>query len=129
MPIVLVLVLAFHVLSAVFWAGSTFALTRNGGGGAGRLFRSQMGAAGVAVLTGAYLWNQLHRGFGLSEEVLLVGVACAFAAAAVQGALIGPAVGVATDGAAIVPRALIAHRIASALLAVTLICMVEARYV
>jgi hypothetical protein len=126
MPIVLVLAVAVHGSSSVFWAGSTFALTRTGGGGAGKLF--QPGAATVAVLTGAYLWSQLHRGFGISEQVLLVGVACAFAAAGVQGALIGPALRVAA-GSAFVRRALIAHRIAAALLSVTLICMVEARYV
>ncbi len=128
MPIVLVLALALHVLAAVFWAGSTFTLARTGDG-AGRLLRPQMGAAGVAMLTGAYLWSQLHHGFGMSEAVLLVGVLCAFAAAGVQGALIGPAGRVAGDGEAVVPRALIGQRIASALLAVTLICMVAARYV
>jgi hypothetical protein len=83
MPIVLVLALAFHVLSAVFWAGSTFTLARIGADGA----------------------------------------------AGVQGALVGPVVRVAETGAAVAPRALIGHRVASALLAVTLICMVAARYV
>lgn len=127
MPIVLVLALAFHVLSAVFWAGSTFTLARIGGDGVARLFRPQMGTAGVAVLTGAYLWSQLHHGFGMPEKVLLVGALCAFVAAGVQGALVGPVVRVAKVGAAASPRVLIAHRIASVLLAVTLICMVAAR--
>jgi hypothetical protein len=129
MPMVLVLVLVLHVLSAVFWAGSTFTLARTGLDSAARLLRPQLGAAGVAVITGAYLWSRLHRNFGASEEVLLVGVLCAFAAAGIQGALIGSSLRVAGDGAAVVPRALIGHRIASALLAVTLICMVAARYV
>jgi hypothetical protein len=127
--IVLILALVLHVLSAVFWAGSTFALTRIGGEGAMRLFRPQMSAAGVAALTGAYLWSKYHKSFGAAEEVLLVGVLCAFVAAGVQGALIGPAVRVGGGGMALVRRALIGQRIASALLGVTLVCMIVARYV
>jgi hypothetical protein len=112
----------------VFWAGSTFALTGTGGGSAGKLFRPQMAAATVAVLTGAFIWSRLHSGFGISEQVLLVGVVCAFAAAGVQGALIRPALRVAA-GTTSAPRLLMAHRIASALLVITQISMVEARYV
>ncbi|MFI4964711.1 MAG: hypothetical protein ACHP9T_05015 [Caulobacterales bacterium] len=129
MPVVLILATALHVLSAVFWAGSTFALARTGGSGAAQLFRPQMGAAGVAVLTGAYLWSRLHRSFGAPEQILLIGGLCALVAAAVQGALIRPIVHAAGDGVALAPRVLIGQRVASALLAVTLICMVVSRYV
>lgn len=55
MQTVLVVTLVLHVLSGVFWAGSTFTLARTGGTGAEKLFRPQMGAAVVAVLTGAVL--------------------------------------------------------------------------
>jgi hypothetical protein len=129
MPFALIVALVFHVLSAVFWAGSTFTLSRIGAEGALRLFRPQMGAALIAVLSGAYLWSQLHRGFGVAEKVLLAGVLCAFAAAGVQGALIGPLLRKAARTAPLLSRALTAQRIAAALLAVTLICMVLARYI
>jgi hypothetical protein len=121
--------IVLHVLSAVFWAGSTFTLSRIGAEGATRLFRPQMGAALLAVLSGAYLWSRLHPGFGRSEEVLLVGVLCAVAAAGVQGAMIGPGLRRAGQGSGVVSRGMKAQRIAAALLAVTLICMVLARYI
>jgi hypothetical protein len=129
MPIALILALAVHVLSAVFWAGTTFVLARTGGDRAARLFRPQMGAAVVAVLSGAVLWGLSHRGFGQPEQVLLLGVVCALAAAGVQGALVGRAVHSAHDGAAIPAQAAAGSRIAAALLGVTLICMAVARYV
>ncbi len=125
----LIVALVLHVMAAVFWAGSTFTLARLGGESALRLFRPQMGAAVVAVLTGSYLWSQSHRGFGAPEKVLLAGIFCAFAAAAVQGALIGPVVRSSTGSSARLSRALSGHRIASSLLATTLVCMLVARYV
>ena len=52
MQIALVIALSLHVLSSVFWAGSSFTLARTGGLGGEKLFRPQMGAALVAILTG-----------------------------------------------------------------------------
>ena len=44
------------------WVGSTFALARMVGNGSERLFARQLGAAAVAVLTGAYFFrSQLER--------------------------------------------------------------------
>src|SRR5258705_1740826 len=90
---VLMAVLSLDVLSAGFWAGTSFALARTGGLGGARLFRPQMGAAFVAVITGGYLWSQLHAGgFGTPERVLAIGAACAVIAAGIQGRFGGLAI-------------------------------------
>ena len=52
MQIALIIALSLHILSAVFWAGTSFTLARTGGAGGEQLFRPQMGAAVIAVLTG-----------------------------------------------------------------------------
>jgi hypothetical protein len=129
MAIVLLIVRVIHVLAAVFWAGSTFALARSGGSSAASLFRPQMSAAGVALATGGYLWTQSGLGFSSSGTTLLLGAVCAVAAAVAQGVLAGPALRTAGDTSGTVRRAAIAHRIASALLTLTLIAMVVAPYV
>ncbi|MDQ0473132.1 hypothetical protein [Labrys wisconsinensis] len=133
MSIVLVIALSLHVLSAVFWAGTSFVLARLGGQGGERLFRPQMGAAVIAVVTGGYLWHLLHEGvFEAPEQVLAFGAACAIAAAGVQGAVAGPAVrrlaGGGFDADAARARVAVAQRIAAGLLAAALVCMVVARY-
>ena len=53
MQTILMFTVAMHVLSGIFWAGSTFALAHIGGAGAEQLARPQLGAAAFAVLTGA----------------------------------------------------------------------------
>ncbi len=116
MRTVLMALVALHVLTAVFWAGSTFALARTGAIGAGTLFRPQMGAASLAVLTGIGLWSLLHGGaFGPPEKVLALGILSAIAAAGVQGALRAK------------PER--SQRIAAGLLTITVVCMATARYV
>ena len=134
MQSLLISVLVLHVLAAVFWAGSTFALVRMGGAGGERLFAPQMGAALVAVLTGIVLWGLLHRGPSGFREVLLgIGALSALIAAGVQGALISSARrGLAAAGevsAGARHRIALAQKIASALLALTLILMTAVRYV
>lgn len=117
MQILLIVLFAIHGLAGVFWAGSTFAMSRNGGEGAAQLFRPQMGAATLALLAGIGLWGILHRGPpGPMEHTLGLGALCAIAAAAVQGMLrkSSPA---------------LSQRLAAVLLAVTVVCMVIARYV
>ncbi len=134
MPILIIIALSLHVLPAVFWTGSTFVLARGGGVGAEQLFRPQMGAATLTVLTGGFLWGQLHAGgFGGPEKALALGALCAVVAAGVQGALVGSTAGALRRGS-IQPgpaagRMALAHRIAALLLAVTLVCMAVARYV
>src|SRR4030088_250559 len=70
MQSVIIVITALHVLSSVFWAGSTFTLAHTGGVQAEHLFRPQIGAATVA---------------GISEQILATGAACAIIAAGIQG--------------------------------------------
>lgn len=134
MQTIIIIVLCLHLLAAIFWAGTTFTLARTGGAGAERLFRPQMGAATLAIVAGAYLWSQSHPlGLGASEIVLGVGALCAIAAAGVQGAIGGRAIRALqakrVSEADARPRIVEAQRIASALLVVTIVAMVVARYV
>jgi hypothetical protein len=125
--------ISLHVLAAMFWAGTSFTLARVNGLGSEQLFRPQMGAALLAVLTGAYLWHVTHAGaFGSVERVLALGALCAITAAGVQGAFGGSAIrrlrsGTANEAEAR-QRITLAQRVAACLLAVTAICMVAARY-
>jgi hypothetical protein len=126
MQIALIIALSLHILSSVFWAGTSFALARTGGVGGEQLFRPQLGAAVIAVLTGGYLGHLVHAGgFGTAEKILAVG-------AGVQGAIGGPAIrGLRSgtdDEAGARSRIATAQRIAAALLAVTAVCMGAARY-
>jgi hypothetical protein len=129
MSIVLILVLSIHGLAGVFWAGTTFTLVRTGGLGGERLFRPQMGAAALAVLSGAYLWSLAHP----ASVVLMIGAAAALVAAGAQGALAGPAVRSLQRGAVAEANArkriALAQRIAAGLLAATVITMVVAPHV
>lgn len=133
MPYAIMIAISLHILSAIFWAGTSFALARNGGAGAVKLFAPQMGAAAIAVLSGTYLWSQLHSAeFGTAERVLAVGAVSAIAAAFLQGALGARAVrslrGEDT-GAQAQPRFALIHRIGSGLLTVTIVSMAISRYV
>jgi len=115
MMIALMPTIAVHVLSGVFWAGTTFALARGQGLGAESLRKPQLGAAAVAIVSGALLGHLTHPGaFGSAERVLALGAAAALVAAAIQVFNVrGPAT---------------AQRIAAALLAVSVLCMALARY-
>ena len=133
MQAILLVSLVLHILSGVFWAGSTFALARTGAVAADQLFRPQMGAAVIAVITGAALWHLMHpSGFGTTEQVLAVGALGAVLAAGVQGALCGPALrqlgGAGDKDRQLHARLALGHRIAAGLLAVKVICMAAARY-
>ncbi len=133
MQIALVIALSLHVLSSVFWAGSSFTLARTGGAGAEQLFRPQLGAAVVAILTGGYLGHLVHAGaFGAAEKILAAGALCALIAAGVQAAIGGRAIGSLRKGIADRPaaqsRIATVQRVAAALLAVTALCMGAARY-
>ena len=133
MQIALIIALSLHILSSVFWAGTSFTLARTGGVGGEALFRPQMGAAVIAVLTGGYLGHLVHAGgFGTAEQILGFGALAALVAAGVQGAIGGRAIRSLRNGmdeAGARSRIATAQRIASALLAVTAVCMGAARYV
>src|SRR5216683_2147997 len=62
MQIVLIIALSLHILSSVFWAGTSFTLARTGGVGGVQLFRPQMGAAVIAVLIGGRAIRSLRNG-------------------------------------------------------------------
>jgi hypothetical protein len=130
--LVLIAAISIHVLAGVFWAGSSFAMARNGGLGAERLFAPQMGAALIVILSGGYLWKTLHEGaFGPMEKSLGLGVASAVLALAIQTGLAAPALRtlrrVADDRVAR-RRLLYANRVVAILLAATTIAMAAARY-
>lgn len=132
MQYVFMLALALHVMSGVFWAGSTFVLARTGDGRlAMSLFGPQMGAATLAVLSGAVLWYLFHGTgyFGPQEQVLAVGAVAAIVAAAVQGALVGRSRRAAVQDATDSPlqQAVRGERVAAGLL--TVIAMAIARVV
>jgi hypothetical protein len=130
----ILIVLAAHVLSSVFWAGSTFTLARLSGLGGERLVLPQAGAAVVAILTGGYLWHTLHgTNLGPFEQVLLGGIVAALIAISLQ-----IVVSVRTlaalrrerlDDKSAQRRIAIVQRFAAGLLAITVICMVSGRYV
>ena len=135
MRLLIIVLLVFHVVPGVFWVGSTFVLARSGGLGVESLAYPQLGAATLSMIAGLALWGFLHGGnFGTFEQVLALGVVCAIAAAGVQSARGLPAIRrlrAASGSEASGLRAQIAQaqRIAAGLLAVTIICMVIARYV
>jgi hypothetical protein len=130
MQATLIVALVLHVLSGVFWAGTTFVLARTGGNQADRFFRPQMGAAIVAVVTGALLGFLLHRGTpGIQEHLLGIGALCALLAAGVQGAGARVVRELTTAGDARAGAHVATYqRIAAALLGVTVICMAAAKY-
>jgi hypothetical protein len=113
--ILIIALLTVHGLSGVFWAGSTFLLARNGEAATGGLFRSQMGAATLVLLTGIGLMAVL-RPAGPMGKTLAVGAACAIIAAGLQGVLRKSS-------------PVRAQRLAAVLLGITVVSMVIARYV
>jgi hypothetical protein len=132
MESILIVTVALHVLSSVFWAGSTFTMARTGGILAERLLRPQMGAAAVAVIMGAVLWHYLHEGsFGTSEKMLAIGAVCAIIAGGIQGISAGSTLRKADSVISAQSLRPIAkgQRAAAGLLAITIICMSVARYV
>jgi hypothetical protein len=108
MQTILMFTVALHVLSGIFWAGSTFVLARLG------------------------IWGLVHvNSFQPQEQILALGAGCAIIAAGVQGAT-AARMRLAHANAAQAPMqgsVTLPHRIAAALLAVTVICMASARYV
>src|SRR5258706_12910620 len=92
MQIALIIALSLHILSTVFWAGTSFTLARTGGAGGEQLFRPQMGAAVGAALTGGYLWHLAHAGtFGTTQQGPAIGALPALIAARGQSAIGGRA--------------------------------------
>ncbi|CAM3351308.1 hypothetical protein [Asticcacaulis taihuensis] len=132
MQILIILALSLHVLAAIFWMATTGMLARAGGMGAETLFPRQIIAVVLVVLTGGYLWSQLHTGgFGTYEKVLAAGAACAILAAGIQSIGVGVSLRAlkGDQGAGARKRIAAIHRIAAPLLGICLLCMVLARYI
>jgi hypothetical protein len=133
MQYVYIVTLGLHVMAGVFWAGTTYTLARDPEIRVERFFGPQMGAAAVAMLSGALLWYFFHGAyFGSMEQVLALGIVAALSAAAVLGIMVGPArrklAGVnGQDEAALRDRMAKGERIAARLLVLTVICMAIAR--
>jgi len=126
MQVLLIITIAVHLLSSVFWAGSTFVLARNGGQGAANLLRPQIGAASLSILSGLLLGYLLHQGsFELTEKILAAGAAAGLLAFLIQLVAVRSALRSADAG----QRLGAAYRASAALLAVTVICMAVSRYV
>jgi hypothetical protein len=134
MDYVLPAVTAFHVLAAVFLAGTVFALVRTAGQSAEQLAHPQIGSGILAVLTGGYLWHLTHDGnFGTAEQVLGVGALYAILALLLLIATL-PVVrrlraAQLADQPPLRRKIVIRQRIAGALLVITIICMAITRYV
>lgn len=119
-----VVVLSLHMLSATFWAGTSFALARSGGAGIERLRAPQLGAALIAVLSGGYLGHAVHGDtVTRMQQVLMAGAAFALLAGAIQVIAAVMARRATSQGPVV-----ISQRVAAGLLAVTAVCMVVARY-
>lgn len=128
----LILAISIHVLTATFWAGSTFALARMGGQNGRQLFGPQMGAALFAIGSGSYLWHMLHEGsFGTTEKLLATGAAAAILALVIQAVMVGGALRrirkSGTDPRA-EARIAIAERVSALLLAITVVAMAASRF-
>jgi len=134
MQLTLIVTVVLHLLSGVFWAGTTFVLARTGANQAEQLFLPQRGAAAIAVVTGGLLWYLVHRGgFGTTERIIAFGALCAIVAGVVQGVSGGSALQeLAKAGESDAPRlrqrVAIGQRVAAGLLMVTVICMAASRY-
>jgi hypothetical protein len=131
MQYIIAITSAIHVLTSVFWAGSTFTLARTGGTGE-RLFGAQMVAAALVILTGGYLFKTLHEGAsGPVEHMLGIGVISALFAFAVQVLIVGRSLRKLRANSSDAPaqsRIVIANRVSGVLLAVAALSMGGSRF-
>jgi len=121
-----------HAVAAVFWMSSSGMVARGGGLAAEKLFPRQMGAVLVAVLTGGFLWSQLHTGgFGAYEMVLAGGALLAILAAVIQGVGVGTSLGKLKTGNEAAARKTMAgaNGAAAGLLGLCFVCMIVARFI
>ncbi|WP_049622767.1 hypothetical protein [Frateuria defendens] len=120
MQTLLVFLIVLHVLTGVFWAGTTFVLARTAGANAERLAYPQFGAAVATLAMGVAVWALSLRGVPAvpSTRVLGAAVLCALLAALVQGFAL-PAVRRLRDADAPRRRIAVSQRVAAVLLAAT----------
>jgi hypothetical protein len=134
MPYWLIALYLFHVGAGLYWMISSFLAALAKGKEPQASFRLQMVAAFVTFAVGGVLWREMHAyQFGAMEALLAVGVVCAVLAAAVQGARVGGSLRKLRQGSitkqAALDRIRMGHRVAAALLALALLCMVGSYHV
>jgi hypothetical protein len=130
---ILVLVTVTHVLSGVFWAGTTAVLARTGAANIETLAFPQIGSAILAVLLGVTLGAlNSHGGGGTGDHILAAGAACALAALLVQILSLRQVRVLAAAPEAAKPplrrRLAVRQRIAAGLLGLTIAAMVSWRF-
>ena len=124
MQLAIAVALALHVLTTIFWAGSTFVLAHTDKLDARKLFKQQAGAATLAILSGGYLWHIFHSNApGRAEYILMSGAGAALLALALQITAFIKARRANTGGQ--IPAL---HRPAAGLLALTAVCMAAFRF-
>jgi hypothetical protein len=124
MQLSIAVAMALHVLTTIFWAGSTAVMARMDGLDARKLFGPQVGAAVLAILSGGYLWHLFHSNTpGRAEHILMIGMGAALLALALQVIAFFKMRAANTSG-----RINSLHRPAAGLLAIAAVCMAAFRF-
>lgn len=125
---IVIVLIVLHVVTGVFWAGTSFVLARTGGLLVEKLAFPQVGAGVATLCMGLATWLLALRGLPPTPgfHVLGMGAACALLALIVQASAL-PAVKtlkVAQGGASPQQRrVLISQRVAAGLLLLTVLAM------
>ena len=125
---IVIALIVLHVVTGVFWAGSSFVLARLGGLMVEKLAFPQFGAGVATLCLGLATWFLALRGLPPTPgfHVLGIGAACAVLALIVQATAL-PAVktlkGAQGDSSPQQRRVLISQRVAAGLLLLTVLAM------
>ena len=125
---IVIVLIVLHVVTGVFWAGTSFVLARTGGLLVEKLAFPQFGAGVATLCMGLATWLLALRGLPPTPgfHVLGMGAACAVLALIVQASAL-PAVKtlkVAQGGPSpLQRRVLISQRVAAGLLLLTVLAM------
>jgi hypothetical protein len=129
----LLLAIALHVLTGVFWTGAAFVVARFGPATGGlRLRRAQLLAATASIAIGAALWVWRRSEWGqLQAQVMGLGALAAIVAAGVQSGLGLPAARrlEGLEGSAARGRLAVVDWLSALLLGLAVVSMTLARYV
>ncbi|WP_250627233.1 hypothetical protein [Pinirhizobacter soli] len=125
---IVIALIVLHVVTGVFWAGSSFVLARMGGLLVEKLAFPQFGAGVATLCLGMATWFLALRGLPPTPgfHVLGIGAACAVLALIVQASAL-PAVktlkGAQGDSSPQQRRVLISQRVAAGLLLLAVLAM------
>jgi hypothetical protein len=119
--------IVLHVVTGVFWAGSSFVVARTGGLLVEKLAFPQFGAGIATLCMGLATWYLALRGLPPTPgfHVLGIGAACAVLALVIQASALPAVKTLRAQGGASPQqrRVLISQRIAAALLLLTVLAM------